>query len=139
MPASITRAPPASVRAVTRSSAAFASMASAMRHARSLRPSPASRTPALPPIADPLLAPPRHDGQPPPHPRARLIADAATNHDLAAGHAAAGSRQGASGVLAGVAVHVDPSSRHRHAQITAAMALDHQLTARHPRADPLRS
>src|SRR2546428_205955 len=66
MPASITRAPPGSVRSETRSASAFVAMRSAISNARPFRSSPPPPPP--PPARSP---PPRAPPRRPPHPRTR--------------------------------------------------------------------
>src|SRR5947199_159052 len=122
IPASMTRAPPGSCRTATRSAAAFFAIASAICHARSLRPS--SPAPA-----------PRHDEHTAPHPRARLVADVPAHDDLAARHAARRAGRGAARIVPRVAAHVDAAARHREPQITTYAAVDRQLASRHPGAD----
>src|SRR5207247_805563 len=143
MPASITRAPPGSVRSVTRSASAFVAMRSAISNARPFRSSPPLSPPPLarsPPSRAPPTRPSssvaRHHDQPAPHPRPDVGPRLAADDDLAPRHPAGRPGPGAARVVPGVAVHVDPAARHLHAQVPAHATRHDDLAGRHPGTDP---
>src|SRR2546422_336922 len=144
MPASITRAPPGSVRSVTRSASAFVAMRSAISNARPFRSSPPLSPPPIagsPPSRAPPCRPPNARsgpacGGPAPHPRPDVGPRLAADDDLAPRHPAGRPGPGAARVVPGVAVHVDPAARHLHAQVPAHATSHDDLAGRHPGTDP---
>src|SRR5207245_436140 len=134
MPASITRAPPGSVRSETRSASAFVAMRSATPNARPFRstpPPPAVPPPRRPPSSSALT----HD-QPPAAPRPAVGPGLAAADVLPPRHPAGRPGPGAARVAPGVAVHVDPAARHLPAQVPAHAARHDDLAGRHPGTDP---